>query len=124
MMHRSKESVLSPLMSTANASWGKGHTPSPCPEPNELFKGSPRGPSICLDRLLQQLQRDRRQCLDESPKREHNQTSRKRQLVDGIEMDRLLGLLRTSHFAGTIDPQHHSHYLTSPRRVRQKLQGQ
>jgi hypothetical protein len=111
VMHRSKESVLH-LQSTANASWGKSHTPSPYPEPNELFKGTPRGPSVCFDRLLLQLQRDRRQCLNESPKREHNQTSRKITLVDDIKMDRLLALLRTSHFVGTMDPQHHSHYLS------------
>jgi hypothetical protein len=125
-MHRSKESLLL-SESTANALWGKSPSPcpepnestprpteslSPCMEPNELFKSTPPRPSVCFDRVIQQLQRDHRQCLDESAKRENNQTSRNRALVDDIKMDHLLGQLRTSNFVGTIDPKCHSHYLT------------
>jgi hypothetical protein len=111
IMHRSKEYGHMHLQSSANASWGEPL--SPCLAPDELFTSSTK-PSICVDRLLLHLhlRRDRRQLLDESLKREKSPTPQNRTLVDDIKMDRLLQLLRTNKFVGTIDPKHHSYHLS------------
>jgi hypothetical protein len=104
-MFRSREG-LKPVQSTANASWGKPL--SPCLSRNELSTSSTK-PSICVDRLLLHLRRDRRKLLAESHKREKRPTPQKRPLVDAVKMDQLLQLLRTNEFIGTIDPKHHSY---------------
>jgi hypothetical protein len=108
-MHRSKEYGPMHLQSFANASWGKPL--NSCLAPNKMFTGSTK-PSIGVDRLLLHLRRDRLQRLDESLKLEKRPTNQKRTLVDDIKLDRLLQLLRTNEFVGTIDPKHHSHYLS------------
>jgi hypothetical protein len=94
---------------SANASWGKPL--SPCLAPNDPSTSSTK-PSLCVDPLLLHQRRDRRQPLDESLKRERRPTPQKKTLVDASKMDRLLHLLRTNEFVGTIDPKHHSHYLS------------
>jgi hypothetical protein len=110
MMHRSKEYGHMHLQSSANASWGKPL--SPClAYSNELVTSNTK-PSVCVDRLLPHLRRDRRQLLVKSLKREKRPTKQRETLVDAIKMDRLLQLLRTNVFVGTIDPKHHSHYLS------------
>jgi hypothetical protein len=106
MFRSSREYGLMPLQSTANASWEKPL--SSCLSPNELSTSSTK-PSICVDRLLLHLRRDRRQLLAESHKREKRPTPQKRPLVDAVKMDRLLQQLRTNEFIGTIDPKHHSY---------------
>jgi hypothetical protein len=84
----------------------------PClPYSNELVTSSTK-PSICIDRLLPHLQRDRLQLLVKSLKGEKRPTKRRRTYVDAIKMDRLLQQLRTNAFVGTIDPKYHSHYLS------------
>jgi hypothetical protein len=111
MMHRSsRECGHTHLQSCANASWGKPLNPC-LAFSNDLVTSSTK-PSICVNRLLAHLRRDRRQLLDESPKREKRQTKQKGTLVDAIKMDRLLQQLRTNVFVGTIDPKPHSHYLS------------
>jgi hypothetical protein len=109
IMHRSKEYGHMHLQSSANASWGNPR--SPCRASNEMFASSTK-PSICVDRLLLHLRRDRRQLLDQSHKREKHPTPPKRALVDENKMDQLLQLLRTNEFVGTIDPKHHSYHLS------------
>jgi hypothetical protein len=84
----------------------------PClPYSNELVTSSTK-PSICIDRLLPHLQRDRLQLFVKSLKDEKRPTKQRGNLVDVIKMDRLLQLLWASAFVGTIDPKHHSHYLS------------
>jgi hypothetical protein len=102
-MHRSGEYGLAHLQSSTNVSWGKPL--SPCLVPSEVSTSSAK-PSICVDRLLLHLRRDRRKLLDESRKREKLPMP---PLVDTIKMERLLQLLRTNDFIGTIDPKHHSY---------------
>jgi hypothetical protein len=109
MMHRSGEYDLTHLQSSANASWEKPL--SPCLAPTELFTSSTES-SICVDRLLLHLRRDRRQLWDDSHKREKRPMPQKRPLVDAIKMDQLLQQLRTNEFVGTFDPKHHSHNLS------------
>jgi hypothetical protein len=112
MLHRSRRAYsLMPLQSSVNASWRK--PPGPSLVPYELFTSSTK-PSICVDRLLLHLRRDRGQVLDESlNKRETSPTPRtKKTLVDEIKMDRLLQQLRTNEFVGTIAPKHCYHYLS------------
>jgi hypothetical protein len=109
MMHRSSEYGLTPLQSPANASWGPPL--SPYLAPTELFTSSTES-SICVDRLLLHLRRDRRQLWDDSHKREKRPMPQKRPLVDAIKMDQLLQQLRTNEFVGTFDPKHHSHNLS------------
>jgi hypothetical protein len=108
-MHRSKDYGHMHLQSSANASWGKPLSPRLAP--NKLLTSSTKPPA-CVDRLLLHLRRDRRQRLDESIKREKRPTPQKVALVDEIKMDRLLQLLRTNKFVGTIDPKHHSYHLS------------
>jgi hypothetical protein len=105
-MHRSREYGFMPLQSSANASWGKPL--APCLSPNDLSTSSTK-PSICVDRLLLHLRRDRRKLLDESHKCEIRPMPQKGPLVDAVKMDRLLQLLRTQEFVGTIDPKYHSY---------------
>jgi hypothetical protein len=106
MMHRSGEYGLTHLQSSTNASWGKPL--SPYLAPSELQPSSTES-SICVDRLLLHLRRDRRKLLDESLRHERRPMPQKRLLVDAIKMDRLLQLLQTNEFIGTIDPKYHSY---------------
>jgi hypothetical protein len=109
MMHRSIQYTPVHLQSSANALW---ETPlSPCLPPDELLRSSTK-PSICVDRLLLHLRRDHRQFLDESVERKKRPTSQRKTLIDDTKIDRLLQLLRTNKFVGTIDPEHHAHYLS------------
>jgi hypothetical protein len=111
-MHRSRrEYSLSHSQSSVNASRRKPSRPSLAPY--ELFTSSTK-PSICVDRLLLHLRRDRRQVLDESlNKREKSSTPKtKKTLVDDIKMGQLLQQLRTNEFVGTIAPKHCYHYLS------------
>ena len=104
-MLRSKAYGLMPVQSTANASWEKPL--SPRLSPNVVSTSSTES-SICVDRLRLHLRRDRK-LLDESLRRKRRPTLQKRPLVDAIKMGRLLQLLRTNEFIGTIDPKHHSY---------------
>jgi hypothetical protein len=105
-MLRSRAYGLMPVQSTANASWEKPL--SPRLSPNVVSTSSTKS-SICVDRLLLHLRRDRRQLLAESQKRDKRPTPQKRPLVDAVKMDQLLQLLRTNEFIGTIDPKLHSY---------------
>jgi hypothetical protein len=106
-MHRSSGYGLAHLQSSTNATWGKPL--SPYLAPSELFTSSTESSILCVDRLLVELRRDRRKLLDESQKRKKRPTPQQRPLVDAIKMERLLQLLRTKEFIGTIDPKHHSY---------------
>jgi hypothetical protein len=105
-MHRSGEYRLTHLQSSTNASWGKPLSHHLAP--SESFTSSTES-SICVDRLLLHLRRDRRKLLDEFARRKARPTPQRRPLVDAFKMDRLLQLLRTNEFIGTIDPKHHSY---------------
>jgi hypothetical protein len=106
MMHRSGEYRLTHLQSSTNASWGKPLCPYLAP--SELSTSSTES-SIHVDRLPLHLLRDRRKLLDESLRRKRRSTLQKRPLVDAIKIDRLLQLLRTNEFIGTIDPKRNSY---------------
>ena len=107
-MHRSGEYGLAHLQSSTNASWGKPLSPRLAP--SEVSTSSTES-SICVDRLLVHLRRDRRKLLDDSYKHKKSPTPQQRPLVDGIKMERLLQLLRTNEFISTIDSKHH-YYLS------------
>jgi hypothetical protein len=108
-MHRSRDYGHMHLHSSENASWRK--PVSPYLACNGLVHISTK-PSICVDRLLPHLRRDRHQLLDVSLNREKRPARQRRTLVDGIKMDRLLQQLRTNAFIGIIDPRYHSQYLS------------